>query len=662
MKQIIAGLLLMGSLVFGENIRIGGFVVGPDYTPLSGVQVYLKTNGKSTFSDSTGYFMIDDNTALIPNVSNNVARAFGVNKSSVQLRLDAGQNVHVDLISLTGRTISLFRGALSAGVHSIPLLDDHSVAMGVYILRITTGSVQNSVKIIPGVTTIPFTQAVTQTKISAKSVRANEIDTLMVSMPGYRTRTVPLSSYSQLFNSIMLSRLGKLWDPAELENNDLNSYSAGNYYEDWTDITWNNNDYSDSKTAVIFDTVKATEENLCASVRLIRNAGGGKTAAAGSWITYDGMEIPENSTHSLIVSYRVAKPSDTLSLYLTKSFIGIDTESFSIGDSVTINGIVHYYSAFRAVLTNGAKKPGEFVTDTVHLTDFTLKYGQDDQELMDSLGYVVNEDREVYLHENQAAIKGDYFNVLNNLPCVVFESESEGIDGDTIDLDIKEVKHEFRGNFLGDAVDGLIQIENNGWFPIVDQSSSVASSWDNGTATLKIQRGPSDESNNQWAYAGALGMLNSKGSLEHLRSLSVTFEAPAQGDTVALSIERGQRFGAGDEENNRYGSFRVVIPSYDSIEYSYGDTLIPGETYTFDIELNEFTMDWGDDPTARYQMGDTIDVPFLTEANAIGIYSEKDNGTYGAAAKGDSLTFKIHSIRLYGSHGLQREILPLIGQ
>ncbi len=661
------------TLLFSETVRVGGFVTGPDGVPLENALVSLTNKNVGTRTDAEGYFMIDGSTS-ITNVSTPLSHpSVTISSSALNLSLVESQSVDLSIIRLNGQTIPLFSGDLTAGTHSIAFQEN--LGTGVYLLRAKIGTTVSTMKFMSGTSTaispkmISIATGTTGAPETMRSTRAVDIDTLVVSHDGYRTRSTPLTSYITMIHPIILGKLGKLWDPSELENNDtLITGSRWGYI--WTDIIWKNSDLMDTLTSVIIDSV-ATEAmydgvvgtNGGVVAQLIRQENNSTLSTKTSGVAIQ-FENPRAKTihDKMFVTYKVESADDTLALHLTKTR---NHSLFDINFTDSTDGILRHYSSFRAVLTTGANNPGVMVTDTLTLNDFSLKYGQDDRELMNILGYTVHADGEVYLDENRAVeevhIEGMPYEEFSQW--IVFEAESEGMAGDTLNLTVEDFSYLYLGNFNEDFVNGLELIETNGWFPIHDGSSTVNTEWVNGTTKITLERGASNENEKQWAYSGVVSVLNDKGNLTNLDFLDITFIAPQKGDTIALSIERGERLGAGAEDANRYGSFRVIIPwERDSLNMHSSDTLVPGAVTTISFNPSDFSMNWSDDPSYPYQKDDRMTPDFLLEANAIGIFSERDIGIGGSAEKGDSLTFEILDLSFRGSHGLQTDILPLIGQ
>jgi len=661
-------LLLTVTISIAEVMHISGFVYDPYGEPATGAQVTLAHQNYSTTTDGNGFFLLDETTALLNASNANANQQVAFTATGIQLQLSSSMQVELSIVKLNGQILPLYSGNISAGSHTIPFSNVGNLAKGVYILQSKIGTHYSAVKFISGESSLSsISPSPIKTEAVTRSRAFVSVDTLLISKNGHRTRTVELSSYSQFFNTILLSKLGRIYALTELLNDDTLTISRTNVY-DWTDVAWGGDNVNDGVTAVIIDSAASTKDTLVSAI-LIRKSRENdtsdyKTAAIGTYVRANIMSGETNPLSMdmgrIEITYMVEKSTDTLAFYLAPAAY---EGSFHLGFVDSSKGIKRDVSMFRAVLTSGAENPGIFVSDTISLHDFSLKYGQDDIELMRDLGYTKNDDGNVYLDENDVISFGNgESGSIKNIMFLAFEGESEEVRNDTIALKIRSIR--VAGDFYPDTVNGLELIEASGWLPIHDSLSSVNTVWNNGTPTINIKRGASNESENKWAYAGAIGVLNSNGNLGQVSTIRMTYIVPDEGDTVALSLERGERIGAGDKDDNRYGSFRIVIPyAADSLDSLFGFTgHKPGDTVSIDYSIFDFVMNWGDDPTAPYQYGDTLTHDFLKEVNSIGIFSEKDNGTNGSAKDGDSVSFKLLELVFIGNDGLSEEILPLTTQ
>lgn len=663
MKRILlTALCLLSTLPGQETLNIRGYVKDIMNKGITDVKMTLKHKQLSTYTNEYGRYQFDENTSIAtPGVIAKQSVAH-ISSSGIEFNLQSPDRVSIDLFQLNGRRIPLFSEELTSGKHMVAPDKLRSVAQGVYILRMKIGTQVYTTKFAQGRKTELKTGLESTPVVPGIKTRRSTgeyIDTLVISKEGYRPRNIPIKTYDD-YLSFQLASPDMKYEPDYFLNDNRNSLGYLRS-DEWTDIIWGGEESNDSVTSVLIHPTKDLDTSI--TITLIekerQSSADWKAAVAGTWF-WDSDEISIGKrddnfyildrTGFIVVDYEVENSDDTLAFYLTHKEINDSALVFKINYTDTIDGTEHHYSAFRAVLTSGADNPGERVQDTLTFDDFTLKYGHEDPLLMNLLGFSVNSDGHVYLSEN---IETKNFN------CIAFQSESEVSGIDTLTFTLYDLYA--LGEFRPEEFALLPLIESNGWNHLSDPSSEVKSSWANDITTLSLTRGASDEDAGKWPYAAAHYVVNPKGNFGNLKAIHIEYVYPPEGDTIALSLERGECLGADSADNWKYGSFRVLLPpgyEDDWAKAKYSEYRQPGDTVSDLFFVDLFTMNWGDDPNAAYQLGDTIDQAFLNEANAIAFFSEKDNGKDGGAADGDSVSLTILNLKLVGKSPFLYDILP----
>lgn len=268
MRKTFIFLLLFSTLIcesIAQQVSLTGKVINPSENPIENVLVYLASNPELySYSDSLGNFSITDQlSTVVPEVRQNEVISFENRKLSLFAN---NQSISVDVINMTG---SVFRNILnqSKGFGTIELypeayISDQPKAM--YIVRARVGNTFRSFKIqniIPsnfpqGIVQYDFNNLIDKSFSEPVLKSKSEVaDTLILIHDFYKSRIIPLNSYSAHYDSIHLNNFA---DYTIAENREPSVTQLYNRYANFTDVI-----SADSVQFIIdYDTLSILEENL----------------------------------------------------------------------------------------------------------------------------------------------------------------------------------------------------------------------------------------------------------------------------------------------------------------------------------------------------------------------------------------------------------------
>lgn len=636
--RIFTILFLITCSIYSADVEISGTIVDPDNKPLKDATIKLLNRGWVEKSDGNGYFKLDGIVSNAFSHFESSLNLLNIEQNYIIIDLEKSQNVSINLHTINGKKITLLSNLRLNGKNRILCNKLNNLADGIYVLTAKLSDKSISRKIIMTNSKAFFNHKLSKSKnISIRSNKRDvpSFDTLLIEMDGFYKRRFTIRDSVRDYGRIVLGRNTPIYDSTYIFG--LDELVIKNH---WTDIVWWGPDSVDDgiTKAIILDTSSIDTIDATLIVDRGNNADEPpyKCASVGvpfqPYIYYHdysrGIKILEY-TKQIIVSYMVESPDDTLAFFITT---GNDLSGiYSIGLKENINGEDRYYSAFRAVLTKGADNPGEIVKDTLTYDDFSLQYGQDDFLLMNKIGYNINPDGSIYLKENLF--------VLDTLSAFAFESEANISGVDTTTLKVCEIK--LIGGYHEKSYSFMPYFKRSGWLYQHDSTSSVDVEWhnDNEAFTVTLIRGASDADNNHWSYAAAQSIINPKSSFDQILHYSIKYVCPNENDTLAVSLESLDKFGADIEEDWAYGNFRVELFKE---EDPFDTTLKAGDTITNGYRYDSYTLNWADTNKTSLRINDNFDYRYkASNVNSFAFFSEKDNGPGGDAEKGDTLIFTI---------------------
>lgn len=226
------GLFVLINSSTAQNISLTGKIVNPDEKPVKKVFVYLVNNPSLyCYSDSLGNFSLTDISTSVTEVRQDNVISFENRKLSVYAN---NQSIAVDVFTIDGRqakNIANLRYCLGTfGLYPEAYLSD--LPKAIYIVRVIVGNTSQSFKIqniIPSV----FPQGITEYDINniidnsfteSKSkptfeTKSEALDTLVLVHDFYKTRKIPIDTYTTHYDSIRLNNfsdysIAEGFDPA----------------------------------------------------------------------------------------------------------------------------------------------------------------------------------------------------------------------------------------------------------------------------------------------------------------------------------------------------------------------------------------------------------------------------------------------------------------
>ena len=248
-----------------QTVSLSGKVINPDEKPISNVLIYLANNpALHCQSDSLGNFNLNDqiNTS-VTDVSQDEIISY---KDSKLVLYANNQSVSIDIITIEGRII-LNLINLNKSLGTIELYPEAYISdlpKAIYIVRVRVGNNLQSYK-IQNINPSSFPRGIFKNDIntiidnSFKETRSITksavIDTLILVHDFYKSRKIPLDSYSHHYDSI---RLNNFADYSIAEDFEPSVTYLSNGYANFTDVF-----SADSVEFIIdYDTLSIFNDNL----------------------------------------------------------------------------------------------------------------------------------------------------------------------------------------------------------------------------------------------------------------------------------------------------------------------------------------------------------------------------------------------------------------
>ncbi|HEY5125292.1 MAG TPA: Ig-like domain-containing protein, partial [Ignavibacteria bacterium] len=211
-------LLLIFSILtyksIAQQVSLTGKVINPDEKPIKKVFVYLANNPTLyCYSDSLGNFSLTDIITSVTEIRQEKIISFENRKLSLYAN---NQSVSVDVIAIDGRQImNIVNLDKSLGTFGLyPEAYISGLPKAIYVVRARIGNTFQSFK-IQNIIPSGFQQGITQYDISNKidnsysepksMIKSGVTDTLVLVHDFYKSRKIPLSSYSMHYDTIHLN-------------------------------------------------------------------------------------------------------------------------------------------------------------------------------------------------------------------------------------------------------------------------------------------------------------------------------------------------------------------------------------------------------------------------------------------------------------------------
>lgn len=375
--HLVIPILLFTTLsTFSATFPVSGQVINRSGSPIPNATVTLSSSGDATTTDSNGIF--GDNISPIFNSNIDMKSNIGIqNRGLVFSRLIPNSDVAISLNDLRGRKVLIKRVLTNSfGAGKVDLLNSSQrIADGVYIINFKSKNSKMSFKTIIRSNNFVRIKKTKSIAPNNTATRTRAVDTLNVSCSGYQSKSTPINTQADSDLKIVL-------DPFGLDNipvlypdvsgkiyirngsgaitDTLKAYSvmpaAG--IQEWSDVV-----SGSEPTGVVYDSTLTTSTTMKA--HMIRAGMQDSNDWQISFATAIVGKNPFDKLSHIIIRYMVESHLDSIALSLN-AVNGSDV----IGESDD-------HGAFRSVLKKGVANPGEFVTDTLSMEDFTIAWAID---------------------------------------------------------------------------------------------------------------------------------------------------------------------------------------------------------------------------------------------------------------------------------------------
>ncbi len=209
---------LLVNISIGQQVSLTGKVINPDEKPVKKVLVYLANNPSIyCYSDSLGIFSLTEISTSVTEVRQDNIISFENRKLSVYAN---NQSISVDVFTIDGRqvknVVSLRYCLGTFGLYPEAYLSD--LPKAVYIVRVIVGNTSQSFRIqniIPsgfpqGITEYDINNIIDNSSTELKTefnieTKSGVLDTLVLVHDFYKSREIPLDSYSIQYDTIHLN-------------------------------------------------------------------------------------------------------------------------------------------------------------------------------------------------------------------------------------------------------------------------------------------------------------------------------------------------------------------------------------------------------------------------------------------------------------------------
>ena len=260
--------LILGINSLAQQISLTGKVINPDEKPVKKVLVYLTSNPSLyCYSDTLGNFSLTNISTSVNEVTQDKIISFENRKLSVYAY---NQSIAVDVFTIDGRQVKNIvnlRYCLGTfGLYPEAYLSD--LPKAVYIVRVIVGNTVQSFKIQNLIPTA-FPQGITEYDINNiidtyttelksetdKETKSEALDTLVLVHDFYKSRKIPIDSYSIQYDTIHLNNFSDYSIAEGFEPAVTYLYSG---YGEFTNIR----SEGDIQFIIDYDTLSTLEDNL----------------------------------------------------------------------------------------------------------------------------------------------------------------------------------------------------------------------------------------------------------------------------------------------------------------------------------------------------------------------------------------------------------------
>lgn len=192
LKKIVPFLIPLTTMAAGVNIS--GRIMSNELTPIAGAVVTLKGESLCDTTDAQGYYTITGDITSIMHRQNIAHTPISVHGSRVSITLEKAANITISLYNLLGRSITPpLRLNGERGQLTLTPFQDHSIADGLYILRITAGEHTLTTKYTVGRTsTVAGIQNREAIPVAQVSNRGEDSFALEVTKSGQKVMDIPV--------------------------------------------------------------------------------------------------------------------------------------------------------------------------------------------------------------------------------------------------------------------------------------------------------------------------------------------------------------------------------------------------------------------------------------------------------------------------------------
>jgi len=188
------------------DIHIAGTISDNHGLPVNRALVRLVKSNVSTFSDSTGHYILAGVTKLAYTGTRPMTSSVSIRSQTLILNLDQNANTVIDIFDLNGCCLShLIHKYLSAGMHNIPF-NKTLFPTKTYILNIRIGNVVSIVPIIPLITNSTLHPVLFNKREKRCGTVPSFFDTVVVTDSGYFTHKQPVSRSIDSIDFIILKK------------------------------------------------------------------------------------------------------------------------------------------------------------------------------------------------------------------------------------------------------------------------------------------------------------------------------------------------------------------------------------------------------------------------------------------------------------------------
>ncbi len=199
MKNASTTILLLVSVVFGQNVNISGKVTNTGGQPIQGAMVQIFSTPMACTTKADGTYLLSGSTHTIGmNSAQLVPNSITYQNHSFTFTVSAAATASAKLYDLAGRTVAeIFNGRLNQGVNRVPFSME-GIGRTMLLLRTKIGDVNGTYMLNPAV---PASFAIrSSSRISGSLSKTMALDWLQASKTGYLTDIQTISSYTGIVN------------------------------------------------------------------------------------------------------------------------------------------------------------------------------------------------------------------------------------------------------------------------------------------------------------------------------------------------------------------------------------------------------------------------------------------------------------------------------